>query len=205
MGKTYFVSPKEMPRAGLIRAALAGKITNSEGAGSLDLSVRQFQRLKIRYRESGARGLLHQSRGRPSGAGLSENDRRRIQVLMQSTYNDFNDCHLTEKLREVEKISVSRETVRRIRLELKKGAKRKRRAPKHRSRRLREARVGALVQIDGSPHDWLEGRGPEMSLVGGVDDATGTVLGGVFRLQEDLHGYAALFYGSSRFSVDRGL
>ena len=49
MGKTYFVSQKEMPRAGLIRAALAGKITNAEGAGSLDLSVRQFQRLKIRY------------------------------------------------------------------------------------------------------------------------------------------------------------
>ena len=194
MGKTYFVSQKEMPRAGLIRAALAGKITNSEGSGSLGLSVRQFQRLKIRYRESGTRGLLHQSRGRPSGSGLSASHRQKIQVLMQSTYSDFNDCHLTEKLREVEKIPVSRETVRRIRLGLKKEAKRKRRAPKHRSRRLREAHVGALLQIDGSPHDWLQGRGPEMSLIGAVDDATGDVLKGVFRLQEDLHGYATLFH-----------
>jgi len=115
-------------------------------------------------------------------------------MLMLSTYNDFNDCHLTEKLREVEKILISRATVRRIRLELKKGAKRKRRAPKHRSRRLREARFGSLVQIDGSPHDWLEGRGPEMSLIGAVDDATGKVPVAVFRLQEDLHGYATLFY-----------
>jgi hypothetical protein len=113
---------------------------------------------------------------------------------MQTTYDDFNDCHLTEKLREVEGILVSRETVRRLRLALKKGAKRKRRPPKHRSRRLREARIGALVQIDGSPHDWLEGRGPEMSLIGGVDDATGKVLTGTFRLQEDLHGYATLFH-----------
>lgn len=194
MGKTYVVSQKEIPRAGLIRAALAGKITNSEGARSLDLCVRQFQRLKIRYRESGTRGLLHQGRGRPSGTGLSKVDRARIKIFLQTTYADFNDCHLTEKLQEVEKISVSRETVRRIRLELKKGAKRKRRAPKHRSRRLREARAGALVQIDGSPHDWLEGRGSEMCLVGAVDDATGEVLEGLFRLQEDLHGYAALFH-----------
>lgn len=194
MGKTYYVSQKEMPRAGLLRAALAGKITNSEGAGGLDLSIRQFQRLKIRYRESGARGLLHQGRGRPTGSGLSVRHRKRIQVLMQSTYSDFNDCHLTEKLREVEKIPVSRETVRRIRLALKKEAKRKRRGPKHRSRRLREARVGALLQIDGSPHDWLQGRGPEMSLLGAVDDATGDVLEATFRLQEDLHGYATLFH-----------
>jgi hypothetical protein len=121
------------------------------------------------------------------------NNRTKIQVLMQSTYKDFNDCHLTEKLREVEKILVSRETVRRLRLGLKKEAKRKRRAPKHRSRRLREARVGALLQIDGSPHDWLQGRGPEMCLIGAVDDATGDVLEAVFRLQEDLHGYATLF------------
>ena len=194
MGKTYFVSHKEMPRAGLIRAALAGKIRNSEGAGSLGLSVRQFQRLKVRYRESGTRGLLHQGRGRPTGSGLSASHRKKIQELMQSTYKDFNDCHMTEKLREVEKIPVSRETVRRIRLGLRKEAKRKRRAPKHRSRRLREARVGALLQIDGSPHDWLQGRGPEMSLIGAVDDATGDVLKGVFRLQEDTHGYATLFH-----------
>jgi hypothetical protein len=194
MGKTYQMSQKEMPRAGLIRAALAGKITNAEGAGSLDLSVRQFQRLKIQYRESGAQGLLHRSRGCPSGAGLCAMDRKKIKEFMQSRYDDLNDCHLTEKLQEVEKILVSRATVRRIRLELKKGAKRKRRAPRHRSRRLREAREGALVQIDGSPHDWLQGRGPEMSLIGAVDDATGKVLEGVFRLQEDLHGYAALFH-----------
>jgi hypothetical protein len=194
MGKTYLMSQKEMPRAGLIRAALAGKVTNAEGAGSLGLSVRQFQRLKIRYRDLGSRGLLHRRRGCPSGTGLCLEDRKKIKEFMQSRYDDLNDCHLTEKLREVEKIMVSRATVRRIRLELKRGAKRKRRTPRHRSRRLREAREGALVQIDGSPHDWLQGRGPEMSLIGAVDDATGKVLQCVFRLQEDLHGYAALFH-----------
>ena len=187
------MSQKEIPRAGLIRAALAGKITNAAGAAALNLSVRQFQRLKIRFQEEGNKGLPHRSRGRPSGAGVSDSVRRRVQKLMTTRYAGFNDIHLTEKLLEVEGLHIGRESVRLIRRSLGIPPKRRRRPAKHRSRRLREACQGAMVQIDASPHDWLEGRGPMMTLHGVVDDADGAFLGMTFRPTEALHGYATVF------------
>jgi transposase len=187
------MSRKEIPRAGLIKAALAGKVTNAEAAAALNLSARQFQRLKCRWQEEGEKGLTHRSRGHPSGKGLSSSVQRKVKKLMNSRYADFNDVHLTEKLREVEKISIGREAVRQIRKSLGMPPKRRRRPAKHRSRRLREASQGALVQIDASPHDWLEQRGPVMTLHGAVDDADGTFLALTFRPTEDLHGYAMLF------------
>ena len=104
----------------------------------------------------------------------------------------LNDCHLTEKLREVEGLTLCRESVRRIRQSLTLPAKHPRRPPRHRRRRLPAARVGSLVLLDGSPAPWLEGRGPIMTLHGALDDATGAVLALHFRPAEDLHGYAAV-------------
>lgn len=187
------MSRKEVPRAGLVRASLAGKITSAEGADALNISERQFRRLKTRYRMGGGAALLHRSRGRPSGRALDPATRERVVALMKSTYAGLNDCHLTEKLREQEGLSISRDTVRRIRRALALPAKRPRRPRQHRARRLREAREGALVQIDGSPFEWLEDRGPAMTLVGAVDDARGKVLAASFRPHEDLHGYATVF------------
>ena len=186
------MSQKEIPRAGLLKAALAGKITNREGAQALRLTVRQFQRLKVRFKKEGAAGLVHRSRGQPSGRGLPCAVHRKVVRLAKSTYAGFNDTHLTEKLREVEKIAIGRESVRQIRTEIGLPTSRRRRPRQHRSRRLREAREGTLVQIDGSLHDWLEGRGPRMCLHGAVDDATGALLALHFRPTEDLHGFATI-------------
>jgi hypothetical protein len=113
--------------------------------------------------------------------------------LMTTTYAGVNDVHLTEKLREVHGLAVCRESVRRLRLALGRPAKRPRRAPRHRRRRLREAASGALIQVDGSPCAWLETRGPHLTLLGAIDDATGAILALGFRPTEDLHGYATLF------------
>lgn len=187
------MSQKEAPRAGLVRAARDGKMTNAEGATALGISVRQFRRLRAAYRDSGARGLVHGNRGRPSAQRLPEEARARIVALMTGKYAGFNDCHLTEKLRTVEHLPLSRELIRRLRLEAKLPAKRRRRAPKHRRRRERAARMGALVLIDGSRHHWLEGRGPVFTLVGAIDDATGQILALTLREAEDLHGYFAMF------------
>jgi hypothetical protein len=123
---------------------------------------------------------------------LSEEQRQRVVDLINQKYAGFNDCHLTEKLRTVERIVLSRALVRRVRHEAGLPAKRKRRAPKHRKRRDREAREGALVLIDGSTHDWLEGRGPTFTLVGAIDDASGKILALALRVHEDLHGYMAM-------------
>jgi transposase len=186
------MSRKETPREGLIQSVLAGRVTHREAAASLKVSVRQFRRIRARYRVAGAEGLLHGNRGRPSPRRLPEELAEQITRLMAEKYAGFNDQHLTEKLQAVEGITVSRERVRRLRLAAGLPATRKRRAPKHRRRRERAPREGALVLIDGSDHDWLEGRGPRFTLIGAIDDATGRVLALVARAHEDLHGYVQL-------------
>ena len=186
------MSRKEVPRAGLVKAALAGGITNAQGAGALQLSVRQFQRLKRRYAAEGATGLVHRLRGRPSPRRLRPAVRARVARLLQQAYAGLNDCHATEKLREVEGLRLSRSSVRRLRRALGHPAKRPRRRSRGRRRRAAEAQMGALVQVDASPFAWLEARGPALTLHGAIDDATGMVLALVFRPTEDLHGYVTV-------------
>src|SRR5439155_891878 len=105
-----------------------------------------------------------------------------------------NDTHLTEKLRELHHLILSRESVRRLRRTLGQPAVHRRRPALHRQRRPREAALGTLVQLDGSPFAWLEERGPAMTLLGAIDDATSQVLALHFRPTEDLHGYATLLH-----------
>jgi hypothetical protein len=186
------MSRKEVPRPGLIKLALAGQITNQQGARGSKLSVRQFQRVKARYRAEGLRGLLHRRRGQPSPRALASTLRARVAARLQSVYRDVNDCHATEKLREVDGLAISRASVRRIRRALGVPAKHRRRPRQHRGRRTPAPRMGALVLLDGSQFAWLEDRGPTMTLLGAIDDATGTVVALYFRPTEDLHGYVTL-------------
>ena len=121
--------------------------------------------------------------------------------LIQTTYREFNDCHCTEKLREVEGLPVSRDTVRRLRRALGLPPKRRRRPPQHRARRPRRPAMGSLVLVDGSQFDWL-GTGTPLLLLGAIDDATSTVLALHFRPAEDLHGYLTLL---GRLAARHGL
>lgn len=186
------MSRKELPRAGLVAAALTGRITNREGAAALRISPRQFQRLKERFREGGAPALRHQGRGRLSHRRLPADKAVQVQALLSDRYQGFNDTHATEKLQEIDHIAISRESVRRLRRALGRPAVHRRRPAQHRSRRPREQAAGQLVQLDGSPFDWLEGRGPAMTLLGAIDDATSQVVALHFRPTEDLHGYATV-------------
>jgi transposase len=192
--ETFTMSRKELPRPGLIQAALAGQITNREGAEALRLSVRQVQRLKARVRLGGPLAVRHRTRGQPSRRRLAPALCAQVQALLQDRYAGFNDTHLTEKLREVHGLRISRESVRRLRRAVGWPAVHRRRPPQHRARRPREAAAGQLLQLDGSPFAWLEGRGPTLTLLGAIDDATSTVLALHFRPTEDLHGYATLLH-----------
>jgi len=109
------MSRKELPRAGLVTAALAGRISNREGATALTLTIQQFQPLKQRFRHGGAEALRHQGRGRPSHRRLAAAMCARVQALLRGRYAGFNDTHLTEKLRELHGLAISRESVRRLR------------------------------------------------------------------------------------------
>jgi transposase len=190
--ETLTMSRKEAPRVGLLKALVARRVTGREVAAALAVTVRQVWRLKRRFESAGAAGLLHRGRGRPSPRRVAARLRQRVATLLTTTYRDFNDCHATEKLQEVEGLAISRPTVRRLRQALGRPAKHRRRPRQYRARREPRTRMGALVQLDASPFAWLEARGPAMSLHGAIDDATGSVLALHFRPTEDLHGYTTL-------------
>lgn len=184
---------RELRRIKVVESALAGRITNAEGARDLGLSVRQFIRIRARVAKEGPQGVIHRLRGRPSVRRLAEVLRQKVKDLLATKYAGFNDHHATEMLAEREGIHLSRETVRRLRREAGIGAVRRRRAPKHRRRRERRERQGDMILFDASDHDWLEGRGPSLVLLGAIDDATGEVISVRFEDREDVHGYFDLF------------
>jgi transposase len=185
----FLMGMRKGRRLGPIEEARKGKITNREGAERAGLSVRQFRRLKQRVGVQGEAGLGHGNRGQPSKRRISAKVRARIVAWLQRTDVRVNDCHIAEKLKEVEHLEVSRETVRRVRRAEGIAPKRRRRPRVHRRRREREGRYGAMMLVDGSPFEWVAGAG-EQDLVGAMDDATGQILSLVFRPHEDTHGYA---------------
>ena len=169
-----------------------GALVNAEAAELLGVSIRQVRRLRSAYRERGAAALAHGNRGRRPAHALDPTLAARVVELATGKYAGFNREHLAEMLAECEGIQLSRPSVHRILARAGVAPARKRRAPRHRKRRDRMPREGMLLQIDGSRHDWLEGRGPYLTLVGAIDDATGMVPWACFRDQEDAHGYFQL-------------
>jgi transposase len=184
------MSQKEFQRVKVIENAVGGRLSVSEAAGLLQLSERQVQRLKRRYRPDSVAWVQHGNRGRPMPWALPASLRRTILELARGKYQGFNDSHLCEKLRSQEKLVVSRETVRRILRAAKLASPQKRRPRQYRARRLRRPRFGMMVLTDASRHDWLEGRGPELTLIGFQDDATSQILSAHFQLEaENTLGY----------------
>jgi transposase len=180
-------------RIEVIQRVFRGELAVGSAAVVLGISERQCYRIKRRVKEQGAKGVVHGNRGRPCKRKVKEKTVRRILELARGKYRGFNDQHLTEKLKEHEQIELSREKIRRLLRSHGIATPRKRRAPKHRSRRDRRMAEGMMLQVDGSPHDWLEGRGPRLCLIGAIDDATGKVSGAFFAQAESSWGYLRLF------------
>ena len=179
---------REQRRALVLIRVVAGDWTAAQAALALRLSPRQVRRLVAASRAGGPAALVHGNRGRAPANRLPAPLREQIVALAQTKYAGFNHQHLTEELAEVERLRVGRTTVRRVLLGAGLGSPRSRRAPKHRRRRERAAREGLLLQADGSRHRWLGPEGPWLTLVGGIDDATGTVPAALFRQHEDAQG-----------------
>lgn len=189
------LNSREQARLQVLNRVLQGQCSVVQAVGLLALSERHVWRLLAAYRKEGAAALAHGNRGRKSARAVREETKERVRELAQGTYAGLNHCHLTEVLEEREGIHLSRSTLRRILLANGVRSPRRRRPPKHRSRRERYPQEGMLLQIDGSKHDWLQGRGPNLTLVGAIDDATGTVPYALFREQEDTQGYFLLLQG----------
>ncbi|MCU1298745.1 MAG: integrase catalytic region [Acidobacteriaceae bacterium] len=176
------MSQKEFQRVKVIENAAGGRLCG-EASRLLQLSERQVQRLKRRYRPDSVGWVQHGNRGRSMPWAVSLPQKQLILSLARGKYQGFNDSHLTEKLRIEENLFVSRETVRRILRAAKLASPQKRRPRKYRSRRPPRPRFGMMVLTDASRHDWLEGRGPELTLMGFQDDATGQILAAHFQLE----------------------
>ena len=176
----------------VLSRVLDGVLCGREAARLLGLSPRHLRRLRRRLERHGPAGLAHGNRGRASPRRLAAGLRDRIVTLARSRYAGVNDHQFTELLADREGVRVSRKTVQRLLRAAGIGSPRTRRPPRHRRRRERMPQAGLLVQMDGSQHPWLEDRGPRLVLHAAIDDATGEVLAGVFRPEEDTHGYFLL-------------
>jgi len=162
-----------------------GKLTIAEGAQVLGLSRRQVKRLRKSVRAGGPAAVVHGNTGRAPKHKTAELISDRVVELWRVKYIGFNDQHFTEKLEKEEKLTLSRATVRRVLRGAGIGPARGRRPPKHRRRRDRRPQAGQMILWDGSRHDWLEGRGPRLCLMGAIDDATGELLPGAHFVEQE--------------------
>ena len=189
------MSQKEFQRVKVIENAAGGRLSVREASRLLQLSERQVQRLKSRYQPDSVAWVKHGNRGRSMPWAVSLPQKQLILTLARGKYQGFNDSHLTEKLGAEEGISFRRETVRRILRAAKLASPQKRRPRKYRSRRPPRPRFGMMVLTDASRHDWLQGRGPALTLLGFQDDATGQILAARFQLEaENTLGYLRVLH-----------
>jgi len=165
------MSQRDLQRLQVMQAVIAKRITQVEASRCLGLSARQFRRLQRRVRHEGPAGLVHRSRGRPSPRRLSADLATRAVALIRTRYPDFGPTLACEPLATQHPLAVSVETLRQWMRQAGLWAGRRRARP-HRQWRERKACRGELVQLDGSHHAWLEGRGPRLVLLAYVDDAT---------------------------------
>lgn len=186
---------KEQRRLVILNQVEVKQLSRDKAKELLGITPRHLKRIIAAYRKEGAAALAHGNRGKRPHNALDEGLKRQVLGLAQEKYTDFNFQHFTDSLKNREGIDISRSTVRRILLKAGITSPKKRRSPKHRSRRERYPQEGMLLQIDSSPHPWLEERGPSFTLIGAIDDATGKVPYAFFQEHEDNRGYFLLLQG----------
>ncbi len=168
------MSTKELRRVHVIRQVLDKRLTQVKAGALLELTPRQVRRLVRRMEQEGDQGVVHRGRGQPWNRRIPEKRKAKALRLYERQYGDFGPTLAAEKLAERHGITISDETLRSWLLENGVDHFRRRKRP-HRAWRERRAHVGELIQLDGSHHDWFEGRGPRCVLMAYIDDASSRV------------------------------
>lgn len=179
------MSQKEVNRLYVIRQTIERAITQAQAAAFLGVTDRQVRRIAGSIRKEGDAGLCHKSRGKRSHNRIADKIKDKALSLCRNIYKDFGPTHAGEKLSANHGIKVSDETLRGWFQEEHLPYKSRKKRP-HRKWRERKAYRGEMVQLDGSHHDWFEGRGPWCVLMGYVDDATGTVYARLYEYEGTL-------------------
>ena len=167
-------SQRELKRLHVIRKVLDKELKQVEAKDILNLSGRQIRRVVKAVRREGDKGIVHKSRGKPSNAAIAKKIKSMAIGLYKEKYKGFGPLLANEKLFEIDKIEIGTQTLRNWLIaegewKVCRGHK------EHRQWRERKQCFGEMVQMDGSHHDWLEGRGPRLVLMGYIDDATNDV------------------------------
>ena len=202
------MSKKEVERLKIIHKVMDKQLTQVEGGKLVKLSERQVRRIVKAVRLKGEAGIVHGNRGRASPRKMAERDEDRIGALVEERYSDFGPTLASEKLMEWDGIRVSREKVRQIMMAKGVWKVHRRKKDVHQWRE-RKAHFGEMVQMDGSDHDWLEGRGPEIVFMGYVDDATSDVFGrfydyeGVYPAMDSFRRYIRRYGLPSSVYIDK--
>jgi len=175
------MNDKEWRRGEVLGRVQRGEWKLSEAARMLEISYRQTKRIWRRYRAGGTKALQHGNVGRVSNRAKPAEVRKRVLQLVREHYSGepherFGPTLAAEHLWADHDLQVSVRTLRRWMLAAGLWSRRRKRQA-HRKRRQRKAHFGELIQVDGSHHQWLEGRGPKACLMNFVDDATGVALG----------------------------
>jgi transposase len=175
-GKDIIImSQKELKRVKIIHEVINKNLSQKEAAEKIDISERQIRRLLLRVKEESDKGLIHRLRGKESSRQFSDEWRENILDTCRNKYVGFGPTLCVEKLSERERIKISNETLRKWFIEGKIEYKGRRKGKKFRQWRERKEYFGEMIQMDGSHHDWLEGRGPKLVLMAFIDDATGKI------------------------------
>ena len=185
MGEVFAMSRREMDRAQAVGKVVEGRLTQAVAGKMLKLSVRQVKRLCVKFRDAGPQGLAHGLRGRQSNRQI---DPWRLETALNALHDPlwegFGPTFTSDKLKELCGVTLGVETLRQLMIQTDLWRPWGQRL-KHRSWRERRECVGMLVQLDGSDHDWFEGRGPRCVLIIYIDDATSRILYGEFVGVED--------------------
>ncbi len=174
MRKDIAMSSEEINQIEIFEKLKRREIRQKKVARILGLSVRQVKRKLRKYKVDGAKSLVHKSRGRTSNNKISQKELDKAITLIRDKYWDFGPTLAHEKLDEIHKIKLSVEKVRQEMIKTGIWKPRKRRKASYHQLRERRACFGEMIQLDGSPHDWFEGRAPKCNLNVAVDDATNT-------------------------------
>lgn len=180
---------KEADRLGMMRQIDKKNLTVKQASKQLGVSLRQAKRIRKRYLVYGEQGLISRKRGVPSGNKIVEEIRHKIMSLVRDKYVDFGPTLASEKLKERDKMVLSEETLRKWMIEDGLWKAKRKKAGKVYQRRTRRSRYGEMLQGDGSPHDWFEGRSPRCNLVQFVDDATSKTTSAKFVPAETTESY----------------
>jgi len=191
MEELISLSHKELDRLSVIERIDRGELSQVDAAALLKRSTRQVRRLLMRYRDQGKQGLVSSRRGKPSNNRISTTLREDIVTIIASQYEDFGPTLANEMLSERHNIQVSVETVRQLMIGRGVWRAKVRRGSNAHPMRERRSKRGELIQIDGSPHAWFEGRSPKCTLIVFVDDATSELMGLQFSPQETTEAYMA--------------